>query len=58
MAYYRYEWVVQEIADFGERVFLSPDIGTETKQAAVRGFKQLFRPGDVITSAYASETYL
>ncbi len=58
MAYYRYEWVVQEIADFAERVFLTPDIGLETKQNALRGFMQLFRPGDVITSAYTSETYL
>jgi spectinomycin phosphotransferase len=58
LAYYRYEWVVQEIADFAERVFLMPGIGLETKQDAVRGFKQLFRPGDVITSAYTSESYL
>ncbi len=58
MAYYRYEWVVQEIADFTERVFFMPELGRETKQDAVRGFMQLFNPGDVITSAYASETYL
>lgn len=58
IAYYRYEWVVQEIADFAERVFFTPKIGLETKQDAVRGFKQLFLPGDVITSAYASESYL
>jgi hypothetical protein len=58
MAYYRYEWVVQELADFAERVFFTPDIGLETKRDAVRGFKQLFLPGDVITAAYASESYL
>ena len=58
IAYYCYEWVVQEIADFGERVFLTPDIGTETKQDAVRGFMQLFLPGDVVASAYASESDL
>jgi len=58
LAYYRYEWVVQEFADFAERVFYMPNIGLATKQDAVRGFKQLFLTGDVITSAYASESYL
>ena len=58
LAYYRYEWVVQEIADFGERVFYMPDIGTETKEDAVRGFKQLFLPDDVVALAYAVENNL
>jgi spectinomycin phosphotransferase len=56
--YYRYEWVVQEIADYAERVFLMPDSGTATKQDAVRGFKQLFLPGDVVALAYALESHL
>jgi spectinomycin phosphotransferase len=58
IAYYRYEWVVQEIADFGERVFLTPDVGAETKQDAVRGFIRLFEPGDVVEEAYQSEAHL
>jgi spectinomycin phosphotransferase len=58
VAYYRYEWVVQEIADFAERVFYRPELGTATKQDALRGFKQLFLPGDVVASAYASESYI
>src|SRR5690606_38372656 len=44
LAYYRYEWVVQEIGDFGERVFLMSDVGAETRAASVREFKQLFDP--------------
>ncbi len=58
LAYYRYEWVVQEFADYGERVFLMPDMGEIAKADAVRGFKQLFLEGDVIDVAYACEAYL
>ena len=55
IAYYRYEWVVQEIAEYAELVFLAPNIGDVTKQDAVRGFKQLFQTGDVVDQARASE---
>lgn len=58
LAYYRYEWVVQEIGDFGERVFLRQDLGEETKKEAVQGFVELFQPGDVVEGAYASEAKL
>lgn len=58
LAYYRYEWVVQEFADYGERVFFSPDAGQATQEDAVLGFKQLFLPGDVVDVAYACEAYL
>jgi spectinomycin phosphotransferase len=54
LAYYRYEWVVQEIGDFGNRVFLRPEFGEETKRDAVRGFRKLFQPGDVVEAAYRS----
>jgi spectinomycin phosphotransferase len=56
LAYYRYEWVVQEIGDFGERVFFSADGGAATRQDALRGFMQLFDPGDVVESAYAADS--
>lgn len=51
LAYYRYEWCVQEIGDFGGRVFLAKNGGEDTKQNAVAGFKQLFARGDVIEGA-------
>ena len=54
LAYYRYEWVVQEIGDFGERVFLSKDTGDVTQRESVEGFMQLFDPGDVVEAAYAA----
>jgi spectinomycin phosphotransferase len=56
LAYYRYEWVVQEIADFAERVFFATDGGEATRLDAVAGFKQLFDLGDVVDMARASET--
>ncbi len=54
LAYYRYEWVVQEIGDFGERVFLTKDTGDVTQLESVAGFIELFDPGDVVEAAYAA----
>ena len=51
LAYYRYEWCVQEIGDFGRRVFLTKNTGDSTKQDAVAGFIKLFSPGDVVEAA-------
>lgn len=58
VAYYRYEWVVQELGDFGERVFFMPEVGAVTREDSVRGFRQLFRPGDVVEGAYQVEGML
>lgn len=55
LAYYRYEWVVQELGDFGARVFLRPDFGAETFADSIRGFAQLFEPGDVVAGALQSD---
>jgi len=52
LAYYRYEWCVQEVGDFGERVFLTKDVGEITKKDSVQGFMRLFSRGDVIESAF------
>jgi len=51
MAYYRYEWCVQEIGDYGERVFLKTDAGENTKRQSVEKFMELFEPGDVVATA-------
>jgi spectinomycin phosphotransferase len=58
VAYYRYEWVVQEIAEYANLVFIESSVGDVTKQDAVRGFKQLFESGDVVDQAYQSENWL
>jgi spectinomycin phosphotransferase len=58
IAYYRYEWVVQEIAEYAKLVFIASDVGDITKADAVRGFKQLFDSGDVVEQAYDSEKWI
>ena len=55
LAYYRYEWVVQEIGDYGQRIFLSKDAGKETLEHAFRSFTELFEPGNVVETAYQSD---
>ncbi|MBZ0285668.1 MAG: aminoglycoside phosphotransferase family protein [Anaerolineae bacterium] len=58
MAYYRYEWAVQEISEWAERALLVPDLGDETIADAVRGFKSLFNPGAEVDVAFQSEAML
>ena len=52
LAYYRYEWCVQEVGDFGERAFLMKDAGEKTKKDSVEGFMKLFSRGDVVETAF------
>jgi len=51
LAYYKYDWVLQEFADFGERIFHSEQLGAQDLQASLDGFLQLFRQDDVIARA-------
>ena len=55
LAYYRYEWVVQELGDFGARICLAEDGGDLTRTAALDDFRQLFNPGDVVDGALAAD---
>jgi spectinomycin phosphotransferase len=55
IAYYRYEWVVQEFNDYAARIILSPDLSDNSRQDALRQFQQLFDPGDVVDLAYQSD---
>jgi spectinomycin phosphotransferase len=57
IAYYRYEWVVQEFGDYAARVLVMDDVGDETRADAVRGFQQLFDPGDVVDQAYEADSF-
>ena len=52
LAYYKYDWVVQEFGDYGERIFLSDDIGAKDLESAMVEFKRLFAPDDVIDRAH------
>ena len=55
LAYYRYEWAVQDMGDFVARVFLMDDVGEITQRHALKLFMGLFRPGDEIDTAIQSE---
>jgi spectinomycin phosphotransferase len=54
LAYYRCAWAVQDIAAYAEQVLLSPELGAESRRAALDGFKRLFEPGNVVELAAAS----
>lgn len=57
MAYYLYEWVVQEFGAYGELVFLT-DVGEATKAQAIHYFSAQFNAGGVVQAAYQSELAL
>ena len=54
LAYYRYDWTLQEFADYGERVFLDENLPDEELALALREFERLFAPGDVVKRAHAA----
>jgi spectinomycin phosphotransferase len=54
LSYYRYAWAVQDIGGYGERVFLTPDIGEESRSHAARVLLGLFDPGGTVELALAS----
>jgi spectinomycin phosphotransferase len=55
LAFYRYEWVVQEIAEFGQQVLRSQEGSEITRLDGLRHFRALFEPGNVVASAYAAD---
>jgi spectinomycin phosphotransferase len=57
LAYYCYEWAIQEFGDYTWRIFLS-DAGDETKGQALHYFREQFEPGNVIDVAYKTEAKL
>jgi spectinomycin phosphotransferase len=58
ITYYRYDWVCQEIADYGIRILQRPDFGEKTRLAALKQFESLFGPDDVVAAAYRSDRHL
>lgn len=55
LAFYRYDWAVQEIAEFGKQVLRSEDGSEITRLDGLRHFRALFEPGDVVEKAYRSD---
>ncbi|MBP1694700.1 MAG: Spectinomycin phosphotransferase, partial [Chloroflexi bacterium] len=57
LAYYRFERIVEDIAEWGERVLLT-DEGGKDRARALQGFKRWFSPNDVVEMAYRAENSL
>jgi spectinomycin phosphotransferase len=55
LTYYRYAWAVGDIGAFGEEVFFRPELGPATRRAAADLFMGLFRPGEIVALAFASD---
>lgn len=55
LAYYRYDWCVEDIGEFAEDVFGRENLGAETKENSIRWFKSLFERGKSVKAALATE---
>ena len=51
LAYYRYDWCVEDIGAFAEDVFGRENLGEETKVNSIRWFKSLFAEGNSVGMA-------
>lgn len=58
LAYYRYDWAVQDIGAFAEPVVARDDFGEAAKLAAVQGVRSVFAPGGIADAASRSEDNL
>jgi len=58
LAYYRYEWALEDMGGFAEMVFLREGVSAETKANEIGHFKTLFLPGFIIAAAYEAEPHL
>jgi spectinomycin phosphotransferase len=54
LTYYRYAWAVQDMAAYGEQVFFLPGLTQATRQDALKGFMNLFEPGEIVSIALGS----
>jgi len=58
LAYYRYDWCVEDIGEFAEDVFGRENLGEETKANSIQWFKTLFAPGNSVETAIATNVEL
>lgn len=58
VAYYRYEWAVEDIGGFAEQVYVLSDLGENSKRRAGDGLRGTFQPGGIVDAAYQSEADL
>jgi len=56
LAYYRYDWAVQDIASYAEQVLLCPELGVERRRSALHYFEAQFAPGGMVEIAESTES--
>lgn len=54
LAYYRYDWCVEDIGEFAKDIFYTDSIGEETKKNSIWWFKNLFVPGNSVETALST----
>ena len=54
LAYYRYDWCVEDIGEFAKDIFGRANIGKETKANSIGWFKYLFEHGNSVELALGS----
>ncbi len=55
LAYYRAAWAVQDLAAYGERACLLPDLSAAARRDALHAFVTMLEPGNMIAIALGSE---
>lgn len=55
LAYYRYDWCVEDIGEFAKDVFGRENTGAETKAKSIWWFKNLFAQGNSVETALATQ---
>jgi spectinomycin phosphotransferase len=58
LAYYRYEWALQDIGGFADRIFLIPGLEEATKLGAMQWLNVIFKPGAIADMARRTEALL
>jgi spectinomycin phosphotransferase len=58
LAYYRYEWAIQDLGAYAEAVYFRPDLGEADRREGVAGVRAVFLPGSEAEAAYAAEADL
>jgi spectinomycin phosphotransferase len=51
LAYYRYNWCVEDMGGFAEQIFIEENIGEETKKSSIWWSRKLFEAGNSIELA-------
>ncbi len=55
LAYYRYDWCVEDMGEFAKQIFTTENIGEKTKIDSIWWFKHLFDPGNSVDTALNTE---